>query len=410
MAWTPLSSRLSTLPLVLSGPIVRKTTTSSVSVWIALQTAQSSLQLIIKTQEMVVLGRTSTSTKAIGKNLHIAVVTVNNLSLKSDTIYLYDMVFDGNKTLSSEGILKYGASGIDLICFPPYTLPSFLLPASKPENLIITHGSCRKIHGGQRTYGSPQSPEYFLNVEHDNLDIDALSILHDLIDQNSNDPLKRPQQLFLTGDQIYADDVADMMLFMIQSDQKALFDINESVVDAEGRIVTPGELGPLTRFKTINETAGFTSDYYGKSHLMSITEYYMMYLYVWSDTLWADYPDYTTFTSSSYIGRTFYNEYHEHFKIFTRDLPEYHENQIKVLNNFRSFLPNIRKLLANISTYMIFDDHEITDDWFLSSEWCDKVLDNPVGSRIIQNISIEELLRFETEDINSESTSIKENQ
>lgn len=32
------------------------------------------------------------------------------------------------------------------------------------------------------------------------------------------------------------------------------------------------------------------------------------------------------------------------------------------------------------------------------------------GSRIIQNISIEELLRFETEDINSESTSIKENQ
>lgn len=384
MAWTLLSSRLSGLPLVLAGPIVRKTSSSSVSVWIALKTAQTALSLKIKDQSLNVLGTATVATKAFGKNLHIAVVTVSGLSLSPGIIYLYDMGFDGSLSFSSAGVLTSGANGLSKITYGTSPLPSFLLPSSSIENLKIVHGSCRKIHGGQGEGTKPQTPEYFAQMKKENLDIDALSILSDLISSFHNDPTKRPQQLFLTGDQIYADDVADLVLYMINDGAGALIDISEQITIKDGTKITPSEISPLTRYQTINTTASMTSGEYAKSHLMSLSEFYMMYLFAWSDTIWTDPPDYTTFTT--YITKTYDNpQNNDHFSLATRDLILYHENQVKALDHFRSFLPQVRKALANISTYMMFDDHEITDDWFLTSEWCENVLNNNLGKRIMQN-------------------------
>ena len=39
----------------------------------------------------------------------------------------------------------------------------------------------------------------------------------------------------------------------------------------------------------------------------------------------------------------------------------------------------VRRALANVATYMIFDDHEVTDDWYLSPIWRDRVLTAPLG-------------------------------
>ena len=39
----------------------------------------------------------------------------------------------------------------------------------------------------------------------------------------------------------------------------------------------------------------------------------------------------------------------------------------------------------SVPTYMIFDDHEITDDWNLNQAWCKRVLAKPFGRRVIQN-------------------------
>ena len=38
-------------------------------------------------------------------------------------------------------------------------------------------------------------------------------------------------------------------------------------------------------------------------------------------------------------------------------------------------LPAVRRLLANVPTLMIFDDHEITDDWNLNLEWIRRTQD-----------------------------------
>jgi hypothetical protein len=42
-------------------------------------------------------------------------------------------------------------------------------------------------------------------------------------------------------------------------------------------------------------------------------------------------------------------------------------------------------VLANIPTYMIFDDHEVTDDWNLTRDWIDRVQTSPLGVTVLRN-------------------------
>ena len=74
-------------------------------------------------------------------------------------------------------------------------VPTFVLPPRDLNQLNIVHGSCRKPHGGGR---------------------DTLSCLDNLIQDSAHLPNSRPHQLFLTGDQIYGDDVANPMLWLAQ--------------------------------------------------------------------------------------------------------------------------------------------------------------------------------------------------
>jgi phosphodiesterase/alkaline phosphatase D-like protein len=42
-------------------------------------------------------------------------------------------------------------------------------------------------------------------------------------------------------------------------------------------------------------------------------------------------------------------------------------------------------VLANVPTYMIFDDHDVTDDWNLTARWRHRVHASPAGRRIVAN-------------------------
>ena len=55
------------------------------------------------------------------------------------------------------------------------------------------------------------------------------------------------------------------------------------------------------------------------------------------------------------------------------------------LGDFRSTLPHMRRALANVATYTICDDHDVTDDWFLDGAWCRRVLASPLGRRVVRN-------------------------
>jgi hypothetical protein len=55
------------------------------------------------------------------------------------------------------------------------------------------------------------------------------------------------------------------------------------------------------------------------------------------------------------------------------------------LGEFTRALPAVRRALANVASYMIFDDHDVTDDWNLHREWREVVHRRPLGRRLVQN-------------------------
>ncbi|MGH8480064.1 MAG: hypothetical protein ACREXK_10905 [Gammaproteobacteria bacterium] len=269
-------------------------------------------------------------------------------------------------------------------------LPSFALAPAGLDKLRLIHGSCRKPHGES---------------------LDALQALDTMISSTVADPDGRPHQLFLTGDQIYADDVAASLLTMLIDAGETLLQSRELtfLYDAGDRFkrgygfVPKGiadvplfvkHVLPGHRSKTIREACGFTVSPPGadervdRNQLLSFKEYAAMYLFAWSPVLWpAGFPEF----EEVFPGVPRYVVLEE--RLFGQGIestkPTVPYGQFETdngrLQTYRSTLGQVRRALANIPCYMMFDDHEITDDWNINRHWCDRVLAKPLGRRAVQN-------------------------
>ncbi|MUG96711.1 hypothetical protein F7734_31975 [Scytonema sp. UIC 10036] len=358
MTWIPLKERINNLPLVLAGPILRRTDTHSVTVWVALKESRTVTLKIFDIRYQLLLTGSRKSIR-LGTHIHIVAVTAKTSSpnlLHYGENYLYDLDFGNEETLNQPGVFSLDGSIKD-IAYPQYELPSFALVPKDLNDLRIIHGSCRKPHGES---------------------LDALAALDKIIREAlEENPKKRPHQLFLTGDQIYVDDVADTLLFMLLDASQTLLGWTEPLPDVSHL----EELNPGQRNALATHTAGLTASLskmnrisnIAKSHLFTLGEFVAMYLFAWSDVLWTrqeNLPELTdVYPNISKSGKK--------KTIF--------EEELRYLQGFNSTLKDIRRGLANVPTYMIFDDHEMTDDWFLNMAWCDRVLKQPLGKRILQN-------------------------
>ncbi|MCI0388960.1 MAG: hypothetical protein MOB07_09390 [Acidobacteria bacterium] len=364
MAWTllkdSLKNSLSSKPPVLAGPILRKVTDTSVTVWLALkESSEVTLEVFISDVQVVpALFFGKRKTVRIGKNLHLVAVTARPRSserLQPDKVYYYDLSFPTatgpknlrNGTATDNGIvLGYGS----------HRLPSFSIPPAELNNVRIIQGSCRKPNA---------------------TGADALATLDNLIEVSAESAIGRPHQLLLTGDQIYADEVADVLLLMLTDAASALLDL-EPLPLSNGAEILPESLLPALRTTYVKQ-AGFTT-VDTRSHLMSLGEYLAMYLFVWSDVLWPrDLPTY--FDVLAHISTRTDVETLSGVVKLKADI----ENQRNNVMLMRASIARVRRALANVPTHMIFDDHEVTDDWNMTGEFCEKVYGNVLGMRIVQN-------------------------
>ncbi|MCB0630945.1 MAG: hypothetical protein R2824_23265 [Saprospiraceae bacterium] len=380
MAFNSLQNRIWQLPILICGPIVRKTVEDEVSVWVACKESCELTLNIYDTSGTTILqnvvGTNSIRQKTLefGKHLHVAVITAKPVNDSNpflpDKIYAYDIYFQTNdgspdRNLNTReiflgGLPQEGEEGQvdylkDKLTYGGFKLPTFCLPSKNIDFLKIVHGSCRKPHGGRT---------------------DAFRGLDNMLELWAQDIQKRPQILCLTGDQIYADDVADLMLKVIIDASQAIIGWEEKLpngmkatykTNTLGEYVTPSlNAGKGKRKNLVAKTGqlGVATDDLttsAENHLVFLAEFYMMYLLVWSDTLWDS--NFLKDSSDSSLTKE------------TRGLKIFHKS-----------LPFIRRALANIATYMIFDDHEITDDWFLTARWSEKALKkDSLSRRIIQN-------------------------
>src|SRR5262249_52535632 len=138
----------------------------------------------------------------------------------------------------------------------------------------------------------------------------------------------------------------------------------------------------------------------GESHVISLGEFAALYLSVWSNAIWgtevtgaryaADpakpgdnraitwdeelpkdglivmpdvvYPD--RIAGHLYVALT--DEEQEKQQKAAADRQKNLRTGFKIIQDFRRTLPKVQRALANVSTYMILDDHDVTDDYFLN--------------------------------------------
>src|SRR4029078_9093237 len=105
-----------------------------------------------------------------------------------------------------------------------------------------------------------------------------------------------------------------------------------------------------------------------ENHLLGFGEFAAMYLVSWNPLIWPKEfnPD---------LGKLHH----------TTESKQKYETELKDLEESRKDLRKIRRLLANMPTYMICDDHEITDDWNIDRKWRDSVRNSTIGSQIVAN-------------------------
>lgn len=346
--------------------MLRRVEPNVVSVFLALKHSRD-VELIVYLQGAVV-ARGQAATLALGARLHAVVVTAAPLAapLEPGRNYTYDVRLTVNaihsaedtdasaKTLASDGLAIPGSllQGVLALGYEPNKLPSFALPPASLADLRLSHASCRKAHGPGR---------------------DALPTLDTIIRQTHLNAIERPHQLFLTGDQIYADDVAEPLLSELTAIGNLLLGWDEALPPRErGRAgPTDDELKPGKRKATL--CPPFTSGE-SSSHLVRIGEFYAMYLFAWSDALWPQ----------RFERRPEPNAVLKQYLGPNNPIDLYNE-QCDSIEHFCNGLGKVRRALANVPVYMIFDDHEVTDDWYLHRLQRENILDSPLGRRIVTN-------------------------
>jgi hypothetical protein len=356
------NSRFTDLPLVLAGPLLRRTTSEAVTVWVALkQSCTVELKIYSTTNagqqigDCCLTGRRATI--ALGQFLHVVAITArtDRTALQCDQIYAYDLCFStAQRPWELDQALTCDRLPSVNISYFAHQKPTFVLPPDRVEDLQMVQGSCRKTHGEGA---------------------DALPILDDLIAATAQQPRNRPHQLFLTGDQIYGDDVAEPMLWVATGLGDALLGWQEQLPIGRHDYLeyyVLADLPPGSRADIATAKAGFTAglrDQRSKatSHLFGLGEYYATYLLAWSPSCWA-----VSIPKGRQIRRQ-------------RQAIRQWDEALAKMEAFVQTLPKVHRALANIPIYMIFDDHDVSDDWNLNRAWCLRVFGQPLGRRVVQN-------------------------
>lgn len=357
------TTETSSLPLIVAGPILRKVTATEINIWlVTTQRLEGMVQITDENASVLHQAPLSEQKEQlqIGLNAWCCL-----LQLKAE--------FPTHQTLRYQIQTQHG-SVTELL--PHLTYERDNCPNLGVEFLIsekadyVLHGSCRNPH----------------HFSKDTL----VAADHKIASQTIEE---RPDMLIMSGDQIYADHVAGPTL-----------DAIEQVIALLG---LPGEEFEQAPIKNTNALYQHSACYYGRdkllphyvndgsllstffphrgtpifsakeceNHLISFAECFAMYLLVWSPTLW----------KLIRTDRLLENEFTVGGATLDPKWQQQWREEKAQIDKFVSGLDNVQRLLAHIPTYMIFDDHDVTDDWNLTIGWEQAAYSNAFAKRIIGN-------------------------
>ena len=357
----------------LAGPILRRVTPKEVHVWIVL--AQPNpvrvriMEPVTRPPNMKAAGDllgqvVSDNSLAIGASFYVHLVRVQargGRSFPPGHAIPYDVEVQAAKNTWTSVVKNDEA-----ICYKGSQYPAFTLPGRDGANLRILYGSCRKLH----------APGH-----------DPLVAAVDAIEESSASA--RPHLLLLTGDQIYADEMARLLAPTVQSLAQTLGGGKEPPLSTRSGVV-PALGKPRGRFA--RKKLGFSTGE-GENHLLAFWEYAAAYLLAFSPATWPSIQALkeeavaaTLRDANSAADYSF-----RHDGVLRAHPAEVmaskaaNDKALAALEVSRTATIALSKLLANTSTFMVFDDHEVTDDWNLSGAWVGRVETSEFGNRVVAN-------------------------
>ncbi len=342
------------LPLVLAGPTLRHCDQDNFTLWFVSSTAMNELTLTLG-EHTLVLEPEQCHQVQLGTHAWQYLVQINqDALLQADAVIGYELQD------SQHGALF---SNIEQLHYPERTRPEFII---KPQVENMLHGSCRNPHhhSGDALVAADTRLSQDLSIE------------------------ARPSLLMMSGDQVYVDDIAGPMIFAIGEVIKLLGLPQETFTDASlpgseaisyhpaalyqrHKNLLPNTQYPATgafRRWYINHPI-FTSSM-AENHIVTLGEIIALYLLTWSPELWDQVEIPKEVAGLSAANKTRW------------------ENEWVHLLEFKTGLAQVRRLIAHLPTYMIFDDHDVTDDWNLTAKWEEAAYGHLFSKRIIGNALI----------------------
>lgn len=357
-----------TLPPVLAGPLLRHVATDRLVFWLVVSEPFTiRLRLTAEGQPEPLTDRVLSGTELqvlrLGEHAFLYLIEVlPELPLPEDRRIGYDLGLSRGGSASPSWIADWAPH----LCLEGRRHPDFVIK-SRLDRLL--HGSCRRPH-----HPAP----------------DGLCRVDEELQRSSDDASGRPALLLMTGDQIYADDVAGPMLRAIHAliarlglyqealqgsdvaNSRALAEASDTYYRREYLLpATAGAQALAERFFAGAEKPVFTTAN-AHNHLISLSEVLAMYLLVWSPACWP-----LAQSQPPALGE---------------ELAHRYQREQACIDQFVAGLPQAARALAHVPSYMIFDDHDITDDWNLSALWESTAYGHPFSRRIVGNALIGYLL------------------
>lgn len=334
---------------ILAGPFLRHVSNDQVNIFLALDAMPADAKAVVYDASDSVAGESGDWRKAIyqvAPNLYALILRAFPASGEFPCgHYQYNISVDGTD-LAARGLLD----GELPLGYAPARRPGFYLPEYHRRTVTA---SCRKPHA---SVGGNPAPDQLLQV--------------DRMLAGSLDSAERPSRLVLTGDQIYADDVAPPLLALCERNAERIMGKREHVIESWRKgPLKPSDRKLDERHHFLRAKQGFTSDQKA-SHLVTYGEYLAMYLLVWGGNVERDIPGF---------GQVRHRLHNGEKPVSTA---EYNWNRDSgLVEQFLTGARQVARLMANIPTYMIFDDHDVTDDWNLTEQHFRQMTGGSVLSR-----------------------------
>ena len=352
--------------MILAGPILRRVSRERIVLWLASRRPLRFQLHLLEPQQaevVILLDKAQQQQIRVGRDCYIQLLDVElEAPLPQDEPIAYDLRWQEAHENAWHGIAEWAPE----LLYPDEDLPHFVI-RSRVDGIL--HGSCRKPHHAS---------------------CDGLVTADAWLQQRHDQPREWPALLMLTGDQIYADDVAGPMLTAIHQliDELGLYpETLEGALVADSAELFTSPHNYYRRSELLPQRAANTnlrerffegarkpifSTSNADNHLITLAEMLAMYLLVWSPEPWRNLSQ----TQPE----------------LPPDLAERYQREREALVGFVDGLPRARRLLAHLPTLMIFDDHDITDDWNLTAAWEETAYGHPFSRRIIGNALVAYLL------------------